>query len=148
MIKYMLYFFSLILFLSCINKKQKLNKPSFLIGNWIQVNRLDSLKTYETWTKDFSGIGLTLKGKDTTFFEKMKIVEKNDTLFLKVSGVNDKPTFFKFTSLTDSSFVCENPKNDFPKKIKYFTEYNYLKAEISNNTTSVHFVFEKLEDIK
>ena len=146
--KYFLLFFSFTLFLSCDFDKPKTKKPSFLIGNWIQVNRLDSLKTYETWTKDFSGIGLTLKGIDTTFFEKMKIVEKNDTLFLKVSGVNDTPTFFKFTSLTDSSFVCENPKNDFPKKIKYFTEYNYLKAEISNNTASVHFVFEKLEDIK
>lgn len=143
--KYLHYLFCLSFLFSCdiIDKNSK--KPNFLIGNWIQVNRMDSLVTYETWRKDFSGTGLTLNKNDTTFFEKMNIVEKNDTLFLKVTGVNETPTFFKFTNQTDSSFVAENPKNEFPTKIKYYYEYNYLKADVSNDSFSMFFVFERVK---
>ena len=129
------------LILSCNSKKTKATKPSFLIGNWVRTNDSDSLTTYETWQKDFSGIGLTLKNKDTTFFEKMKIITKNDSLFLSVSSINDTPTLFAFTSQTDTSFVCENPKNEFPKKIKYYLENKKLKAEISSDAFTVAFVF-------
>ena len=143
--KQLLIIISVILLFSCQPKAKKLQKPSFLVGKWIQVNRMDSLITYETWEKDFSGVGLTLSNKDTTFFEKMNIVEKENSLFLKVSGVNEKPTYFKFINQTDSSFTAENPKNEFPKKIKYYFEYNYLKADVSNEETTINFVFEKLQ---
>ena len=133
----------LILTFSCSTKKQ-LEKPSFLLGSWIRLNDKDSVTTYETWQKDFSGIGLTLKGKDTTFFEKMNIIEKKDTLFLEVSGVNETPTLFKFTAQTDTSFVCENPTNEFPKKIKYWLDTKQLKAAVSNPDFNIEFVFEKM----
>ena len=99
--------------------------------------------------KDLSGVGLTLKGTDTTFFEKMKIIQKNDTLYLEVNDVNDvndvneKPTFFTFTKQTDTSFVSEKTKNKFPKKIKYYLENEQLKAEVSNTDFSIEFIFER-----
>ena len=117
--------------------------PSFLLGNWIRINDKDSVTTYETWQNNFSGFGLTLKGKDTTFFEKMKIINKNDTLYLKVSGVNESPTPFKFTEQTDSSFVCINQENEFPKKIKYWLENDLLKATVSNDDFKIDFIFER-----
>ena len=109
----------------------------------IRVNNKDRLTTYETWQKDFSGIGLTLKGKDTTFFEKMEIINVNNALILEVSGVNETPTLFKFTHQSDTSFVCENPENEFPKKIKYWIDNELLKATISNADFKIEFIFEK-----
>ena len=134
-----------LLLFSCEKVTTKNQKPSFLIGNWIRLNDKDSITTYETWQKNFSGTGLTLKGKDTTFFEKLQILEKNDTLFLEVSGVNETPTLFKFTSQTVTSFVCENPNNEFPEKIKYWLENQQLKAEVSNTDFKIDFVFEKVK---
>ena len=131
------------LFFSCKTEENKLQKPSFLIGNWIQVNRTDSLTTFENWNEDYEGIGLTLNKRDTTFFERMQILEKDSLLYLKVSGVNKNATYFKFTSQTDSSFTAENSINEFPKKIRYYFEYNSLKADVSNEETSLNFVFEK-----
>jgi hypothetical protein len=141
--KYLLTISCFLLLISCDSKKVKLKKPSFLLGEWNRINDTDSLKTYETWQNNFSGIGLTLKGKDTTFFEKMTILEKNNFLFLEISGVNETPTRFTFTSQTDTSFVCENPKNKFPKKIKYSLDNKQLKAVVSNANFNIEFIFEK-----
>ncbi|WP_439129142.1 hypothetical protein [Polaribacter sp.] len=143
--KQILIILSIIVLFSCKPKEVKLKKPSFLIGNWVQVNRMDSLRTYETWHQDYSGVGLTLDKKDTTFFEKMNIIQQNDSLFLTVSGVNATKTYFKFTNQTDSSFTAENPKNEFPKKITYSFENGVLKADVSNDDYSLFFVFEKIE---
>ena len=138
------FIFCFLLIISCQKEKNKTQKPTFLFGKWIRINEKDSLKTYEAWQKNFSGIGLTLKGKDTTFFEQMKIFEKKDSLFLQVSGINETSTLFKFTEQTDSSFVCENPKNEFPKKIKYYLEKEQLKAVVSSDDFKIDFVFDKM----
>jgi len=55
------------------------------------------------------------------------------------------PPFFKFTSQTDTSFVCENPKNEFPKKITYYKENKLLKAQVSSEDFKINFVFQKLK---
>ena len=67
--------------LSCQTKKVIPKKPSFLIGKWIRINAADSIKTYENWRVGFTGFGLSLKGKYTTFFEQLRILEKNNRLF-------------------------------------------------------------------
>lgn len=155
--KRFLFIFSCILCLSCTTEKKKetpnktskteLKKPSWLIGKWIRTNDKPEHITYETWHSDFSGYGLTLKGKDTTFFEKMKLLVKNDTIVLEVSGVNEKPTPFKLIEQTDSSFICTSPKNEFPKYIHYWTSNEQLYAKIWNKKDefSIDFVFKKLE---
>ncbi len=121
----------------------KKTKPTFLIGSWCRVNDKPNRKTFEIWDANFKGFGYTLKEKDTVFKEHMEIVLKRNVLFLKVEGVNEVPTFFKFTSQTYTSFVCENPKNEFPKKIKYYLENDFLKAEVSNPDYKIDFVFKK-----
>lgn len=73
----------------------------------------------------------------------MSILKINDTLHLEVKGVNENPTLFKFTNQTDTSFVCENPKNEFPKKITYFKDGKQLKAIVAADDFRIDFVFEK-----
>ncbi len=131
--------------LLCQTKKVIPKKPSFLIGKWIRINAADSIKTYENWRVDFTGFGLSLKGKDTTFFEQLRILEKNNRLFLEVSGINKTPTIFQFTAQTTTSFVCENLENEFPKKIKYYMDAPLLKAEISDENFQLDFIFEKIK---
>ena len=82
-----------ILFFSCYYVVKNAQKPNFLIGDWIRTNNKKGSVTYEFWKKDLTGLGFTLKSKDTTFKEVLSIVEVNDTLFLKVEGVNENPPF-------------------------------------------------------
>jgi hypothetical protein len=81
--KYYYLICCLIIATSCQQKKAIQKKPSFLIGKWIFTNADDSIKTYENWRMDFTGFGLSLKGKDTTFFEQLRVLEKNDSLFFR-----------------------------------------------------------------
>ncbi|QMU65577.1 MAG: hypothetical protein GKR88_15665 [Flavobacteriaceae bacterium] len=113
------------------------------MGNWTRLNDKSGQKTYEKWNSDFTGIGYTLQEKDTVFKEILSIINKNDTLYLQVEGVNEKPTLFRFTSQTQISFTCENPKNEFPKKISYYMHSDTLKATVSNDDFTIDFVFIK-----
>ena len=127
---------------SCKKERIKTEKPAFLIGDWIRTNNKRGSTTYEFWDKNYKGLGFTIKNKDTSFKEILSIVTINDTLFLKVDGVNENSTYFKFTSQTDTSFVCENPKNEFPKKITYFKDDKQLKAIVASDNFKIDFVFE------
>ena len=71
--KRFLLLFTLLLFLGC-NSSTKLLKPSFLEGHWIRVNNKPGKKTYEIWKDDFTGIGFTLKEKDTVFKEILSML--------------------------------------------------------------------------
>ncbi|TMM29383.1 hypothetical protein FDT66_09655 [Polaribacter aestuariivivens] len=143
--KYFLLICSFLLIISCKTETENVNKPTFIIGKWIRLNDKEGYKTYENWNTNFTGVGYTLKNKDTTFKEIMSIVSVNDTFQLKVEGVNETATFFKFTSQTDTSFVCENAQNEFPTKIKYYIENKQLKAFVSNDDFSIDFVFESVK---
>ena len=132
-------------FFCCTRNTEKIKKPDFLVGNWIRINEKKESKTYETCKKDLTGIGYTLQDKDTTFKEILKIISLNDTLFLSVRGNNKNITLFKITSQTDTSFIAENAKNEFPKKILYYKENNFLKAEVSIPDFKVDFIFESIK---
>ena len=132
----------LVLFSSCQTETTP-QKPDFLLGKWIRTNDKPGNTTYEIWNNNFTGLGITLHEKDTTFKEVLSIVSINDTLTLQVEGVNETPTLFQFTSQTDTSFVAENPTHDFPTKIKYWLENKQLKAHVSNKEFGIEFIFEK-----
>ncbi len=142
--KLLLYTCCLLLIVSCQNEKKEIQKPSFLIGDWIRVNDKEGAVTYETWNSDLKGLGYTIKEKDTTFKEILSIITIKDTLFLKVESVNENPTLFKFKQQTDTSFVCENKKNEFPKMIKYYLENDQLKAIVAADEFKIEFIFNKI----
>lgn len=141
--RFLILFITGFLLCSCQNTTE-IKKPTWLLGKWKRINNQPEKLTYEFWNDGFSGIGFTLKEKDTVFKEVLDIIQKNDSLYLKVTGVNEKPTLFAFTKQTDTSFTAENKKNEFPKTIQYWTENNQLKAKVANDEFSIDFVFEKL----
>lgn len=140
-----LTFFAIILLLSSCQTNTKENYPDFLLGKWQRTNDKPGNTTFENWNDNYTGIGFTLHKNDTVFKEILSIISKNDTLHLQVESVNEQPTLFKFTEQTDSSFVCENPQNEFPTKIEYWLENKLLKAKVSNEEFDVDFVFERME---
>lgn len=136
---------SFLLTISCGSEIKKTLKPTFLIGEWKRLNDKPGSQTYEMWNTNLVGMSYTMKGKKRSFQEILSIITINDTLHLEVKGVNEKPTLLKFTNQTDSSFVCENPKNDFPKKIKYYMENKQLKTIVSADDFRIDFVFKKVK---
>ena len=134
----------LFLLLSCSKTEKQEKNLKWMQGKWIRLGDKSEKTTYEIW-KGTNGLGYTLQEKDTLFKEIMNIVKIKDTLFLKVEGVNENPTLFKFTQQTDTSFVSENSKNEFPQKIYYYLEDKQLKAEVSNDDFKINFVFKKVE---
>jgi len=134
---------SFLILISSCKPDSKDQKPHFLIGNWERLDDKEGKKTYEIWKNDLTGLGLTLRDTDTVFKEILSIVAFNDTLTLKVEGVNKTATLFKITQQTDSSFVAENPTHDFPTKITYWLENNQLKAHVSNAEFGIDFVFKR-----
>lgn len=142
--KNLLLFSCFILMVSCkenINIKQK---PTFLIGEWKRLDDKPGNQTYETWNTNLVGMGYTITDSKRSFQETLAIITIKDTLFLEVSGINEEPTLFKFTEQTDSSFVCENPQNEFPTKIKYFLDGKQLKAIVSAEDFRIDFIFDKM----
>lgn len=146
-----------ILFLcSCSNQNKnesdetlKVFNLDWLQGKWIRTNDGIGKQTFETWEKidshNYIGLGCTLENSDTTFKENLRLTKINNTWTLEVRGVNAEMTPFVFIEQTDSSFICENQKNDFPKKIEYLYHNKTLTAKISDENMEIPFIFEKVE---
>ena len=140
-----LYFLcAFLLIVSCKKEVNSLKKPTFLIGEWKRLNDKPGSQTYEMWNTNLVGMGYTMKGKKRSFQEILSILRINDTLHLEVKGINEKPTLFKFTNQTDTSFVCENLQNEFPKKITYFKDGKQLKAMVEADDFRIDFIFDKV----
>jgi len=123
-------------------------KLDWLEGTWTRTNAKPGRSGNETWHKmsssEWSGLGVNMKGNDTAFVEKLKLVIKNDTIYYVADIVKNKqPVYFRLTSLTNNGFVCENPQHDFPKKISYEGDGKKIKATISGDGKSIDYLFER-----
>lgn len=125
------------------------SKLSWLEGTWIRTNiTKPGRSAHERWEKsskqELRGYGVTMQGQDTVFQEMITVLIKDDAIYY-VADVpqNQQPVYFKFTEITESGFVCENPDHDFPKKIIYQLEGKKLKAQISGNGKADDYWFEK-----
>lgn len=125
-----------------------LSKLEWLIGSWNRTNAKPGRTGVETWKKisatEFVGLGVSLKGTDTTFVEKLKIIVKDNAIFY-VADVpeNKSAVFFRAISVNSKSVVFENLKHDFPKKITYEFDGSKLKATTSADTKIQEFWFER-----
>lgn len=121
-------------------------KLEWLQGTWNRTNSKPGQRGIETWTivspEKLTGEGITLKGTDTLFLEKLDLIMKEGQIYY-VANVpdNSAPVFFKLTSLSENAFTCENQENEFPKKIAYILQGNKLKAVISGGGKSIDFDF-------
>lgn len=145
--KTMRLFIALILLAATQVKAQDISKVEWLVGTWTRTNAKPGRSGVEVWKKvgnELVGRGISLKGADTTFVEKLKITTKDGKLFY-VSDVpeNKEPTWFGFTSVAERNFSVEDPKHDFPKKITYEVDGKNLKATISGDGKSIEYLFER-----
>lgn len=101
---------------------ESLKRLEGLLGTWKSVD--GESVSYEIWTKEsdthFSGLGLTKKGNDTTFTEKMKIEALDSGLyFIADVAHNPAPVYFKMIRQDFTETVFENPTHDFPTRVIY-----------------------------
>jgi hypothetical protein len=148
-----LIFITLCMLLAPITYAQKgassqFKKLHWLAGRWESTDNKPGQTGSETWSAvsagKMSGFAVTLKGKDTVFVEHSTLEIKGSDIFYnaQVTG-SAKPVPFKLTSVTDDSFVCENPQHDFPKKIAYKLTGNRIYATISGNGKTIPYNFVK-----
>jgi hypothetical protein len=123
-------------------------KFDWLEGTWNRTDVKPGHSEHERWEKlsdtEWQGFGVTMKGKDTAFVEKLKLVIKDDNIYYAADVAENKGiVYFKLTEIAQDSFVCENPEHDFPKKIAYQKDGSKIKATISGNGKSIDYWFEK-----
>lgn len=128
--------------------KMDFKKLGWLEGTWVRTNSKPGRSGVEEWKRsgdhELVGRGIMLKGADTTFVEKLKIVIKDNAIYYLADVPENKSVvYFKFTELTDNSFTVENPSHDFPKKIAYKLDGNKLTAVISGGGKSIPYTFER-----
>lgn len=105
-------------------KYLQIEKAKWFIGAWENVTE-ESVST-EIWKQQndstLTAESFTLEEKDTVFYEKVELIERNDSLVYIVSVRNqnkEKPVSFYMTKSTDNQIIFENTKHDFPNKIEY-----------------------------
>jgi Domain of unknown function (DUF6265) len=145
--------FVLFLFANCTFAQPSISefiKLDWLAGKWNRTNAKTGRSGYEVWKKisktEWIGKGVTMKGTDTLFVEKLKLICREGNIYY-VADVpqNKSEVLFKFTELSEHGFVCENPQHDFPKKIAYTLDDNKLKAIISGDGKIMEYLFEKVQ---
>jgi Domain of unknown function (DUF6265) len=116
----------------------------WLIGHWERTNSKAGRHGHERWDSDFNGFGVTMAAQDTLFVETLRIVQKDSQLYY-VADVpeNKNPVYFKFTTLNERGFVCENKEHDFPKRIAYEVHGTNLKVMVSGDDKTIEFLFVK-----
>ena len=124
------------------------SKLEWLVGEWRRTNITAGTSGLEKWAShsavELQGSAITMKGIDTAFVEKTKLLIKEDHIYYvaDVPG-NNEPIYFKMVSINENEFACENSTHDFPKKITYTRNGNFLKATISGNGKSIDYYFER-----
>lgn len=150
-----IFLFSILIFCFSNTKGQSqaindFKKLAWLEGTWNRINAKSGRTGNERWTRisgtELHGLGLTMKGTDTVSIEKLKLVIKDENIFYVADVPENKgPVYFRITEITETSFSCENPEHDFPKKIIYQKDEKKLKATISGNGRSIDYFFEKIQ---
>lgn len=143
--------------LSCEEKNKIKAEPSeevvvdknfdWLIGNWERTNEKEGKQTFENWVKinkdKYQGLGFTMKDKDTIWKETISMIKVSGTWNFEVKGKADSlSTVFIVTEIDESSFICENKENEFPKKIGYSKSEKGILAVISGGDMEIPFEFE------
>jgi len=111
------------IFISCYNPNSQdvMEDLKTLEGNW---KSYKGVKFNESWRlindSLFKGLGYSMNGKDTSFFESLKIIKKGDSVFYLVGLENRKRRVdFLLTDASKRKWTFQNSENEFPSIIKY-----------------------------
>jgi hypothetical protein len=131
-----LFFLLLISPYSLAQSCNSINVINKIVGAWGAHQGNQIIK--ESWGKVSKK---TIEGSGATYFkekvknsESMRIVEMSGSVFYiaKVSH-NSVPVAFRLIKCTDKTFVFENNKHDFPKRIEYkFIHKNKMLVNVSD----------------
>lgn len=129
---------------------ENLKKLDWLTGTWKRLDMKAGRSGSERWAKvsptEWQGWGVSMRGTDTAFVEKLRIIAKDNLIFYVADIKENKDiVYFQFVSLDDDHFVCENPSHDFPKRIEYHFKNNQLQAAVSGNGKTLPYLFERAE---
>lgn len=144
-------FLSLFCGIACSSPPSSQNdfeKINWLKGHWERINMKEGRSAHERWevteNDELKGWGVSLHGLDTAFVEVLRVVMKDGVLhYVADVPENPSPVFFKFVSIAEDGFVCENPEHDFPKRIEYQLRGDSLKAITSGDGKELVFDFVK-----
>src|SRR5205809_390722 len=60
-------------------------KLDWLEGDWTRLNSKPGRSAHESWQRisptEWKGLGVNMKGRDTAFIEKLKLVIKDDSIY-------------------------------------------------------------------
>lgn len=99
----------------------RLDQLSWISGAWGGPH--GSTRVEEYWTDTggnmILGVGRTLAGGSTVFFEFLRIETRADGIYYVAQPKGRPGTDFKLTRGSEAEAVFENPAHDFPKRIIY-----------------------------
>jgi len=111
---------------------ESLDELAWISGSW--KGTAGGIRQEEIWTRPAGGLILGLH-RDLfegggSFFEFLRIEQRDDGIFYVAMPRARQGTDFRLTRLEDGRAVFENPAHDFPQKIIYSREGNTLSARI------------------
>ena len=94
--------------------------PAWLAGCW---KSRGTREIFEMWMPPAGGMMLgasrTIVGGTVQEYEQLLIRVENGKLIFTATPSGQQTASFTSTSVTDTSFVVENPQHDFPQRISY-----------------------------
>lgn len=148
-----LIFLSICLIHSCINKQNTAIAEStanfdWLVNKWQRSNDKEGQSTFENWDKTndslYIGMSYTLQGADTIFKENVQLIRaRSQWSYNVLLSEADEVVSFVLTQMSDTSFICENTYNEFPKKILYQMRGDSLYANVSGGEHVIDYWFGK-----
>ena len=106
----------------------------WMSGSWTTTSGGSVIE--EHWTKPAGGtligMGRTLKGEKTAFFEFLRIETRPDGVFYVAQPKGRPPVSFRLVEQKDGFVAFENPQHDFPQRVTYQrAAENSMVAEVS-----------------
>lgn len=112
----------------------ELNELAWMTGYWTADQ--DATRAEEVWLAPrgrlMLGLHRDVTGDTRTFFEYLRIEERDDACVYVASPRGKSATEFRLVEMGSGRAVFENPVHDFPQRIIYWREGETLHARIEN----------------
>ena len=132
-----LLMFALLLGTSCYNPdtNEIISKIKTISGKW---KSYKGVKFNENWRINknnvFNGVGFSMNGADTVFFERRKIEQIGDSIYYKVLLNKQNETIdFLLTKASNNEWKFVNYNNDYPSIIIYSIKNDSLLTVTTSN---------------
>ncbi|MBC8319413.1 MAG: hypothetical protein H8E34_01690 [Bacteroidetes bacterium] len=135
-----LFLLVLLLINSCYNPSSSdiISDLKVLNGEW---QSYKGVKFNENWKfvdeNLFEGIGFSMNGADTAFFESLKILREGDSIYYRVFlGEKKDIVDFLLIQASKNNWTFVNPANEFPSIIVYQVENDSLLTVTTSDINS------------